>query len=282
MLSSIARTLTSAVLGLFIIQTGLAAEPDTATPPALPNPGIENVAWQLVGYSTDDGFAKVSADTKPAYFRFESGQMSASTGCNQISGAYRNNAPSLAFDMGMATTRKACTKPLMLQERHVLAALSLVATYRIEGDQLLMLDTEGNQVLEFRAASRSPLVGHVWQLQDYDDGSGTLAAPLKGAPIDLTFLGSGTLGGSDGCNRYMSGYLSQESRLQIGPIATTRVACPKTDGRAEQANAYAAVLGKVAGFGIDGHRLTLLSSAGTPLARYRALEANPAATKSSP
>ncbi|MFD2112255.1 META domain-containing protein [Thiorhodococcus fuscus] len=281
MLSPIARTLTSATLGLFV-QAVLAAEPDTATPPALPNPGIENIAWQLVGYGTDDGFAKISTDAKPAYLRFQSGQMSGSTGCNQISGAYRNDSANLAFDMGMATTRKACSKPLMLQERHVLAALSLVAAYRIEGDRLLMLDTEGNQVLELRAASHSPLVGHVWQLEGYDDGSGTLIAPLRGAGIDLTFLGTGVLGGSNGCNRYMSGYLSDETHLQIGPIATTRVACPTTDGRAEQASAYATALGKVAGFDIDGRRLTLLSTAGAPLARYRALEANPSATKSSP
>jgi len=266
----------------WLVQTALAA-PHSAPSPALPESALANTAWQLVGYRSDDGFTQIPEDAKPALFRFEKPRMSGNTGCNQISGAYNANGEDMRFDIGMAASRRGCSKPLMRQERAILSALPQVVSYRIEGDRLLMLDAAGQELLKFHAASHSPLVGHVWQLKEYDNGSGNLIAPLKGAGIDLTFLDTGVLGGSDGCNRYMSGYLSDETHLHIGPIATTRVACPKTDGRAEQASAYAAALGKVAGFEIDDERgLTLLSTASTPLARYRALEASPSATKSNP
>ncbi|EXJ13467.1 META domain-containing protein [Imhoffiella purpurea] len=276
----ISRALTALAFGL-LVRTAPAATP-ASVPPSPPEPSIENVAWQLVGYGTEDGFAEVPADTKPAYFRFASGQVSGDTGCNRISGAYRASGETLAFDSGLATTRKACPKPLMIQERSLLFALGLVAAYRIEGDRLLMLDAEGDPVLEFRAASRSPLVGHVWQLEGYDDGSGNLAPPLGGAGIDLTFLGTGVLGGSDGCNRYMSGYRELKQRLTIGPIATTRIRCLEGDDRTDQAGIYAEVLGHVAGFRIQGQTLTLLSVDGKPMARYRALEVSTPANDAEP
>lgn len=230
---------------------------------------IDGEAWRLVGYQAGDKLVEVVESPKPAQFRFRDGQLAGGTGCNQISGSYRIEGTRLSIGKNMASTMMGCPARLMEQESAIIAALAKVVDYRRDGTRLDLRDAGGATLLRFQTLGGSGLTGRVWRLVAYDRDALGPTLVLEGTQISLVFNPQGTLGGSDGCNRYMSGYRLEDDRLTIGPIATTRMACEETDGRAKQAAAYAAALRAVRGYRISGHRLELLGSDGRILARFR-------------
>jgi len=78
----------------------------------------------------------------------------------------------------------------------------------------------------------------------------------------------GRLSGSDGCNRYTTGYTASATVLKIGPnVAGTRMACPQPI--MEEARTFIEILGRTAGYRRDGDRMTLLDSGGLPMAAFK-------------
>jgi heat shock protein HslJ len=78
----------------------------------------------------------------------------------------------------------------------------------------------------------------------------------------------GTVGGSTGCNRYTAGYTLDGDSLEIGTIASTKIACPPPADAAERA--YLAALGRVAAWRSEDDELVLLDDNDAELLRYRA------------
>jgi len=74
------------------------------------------------------------------------------------------------------------------------------------------------------------LKGTIWQLVRWDD-----PAFVPESEIILRFTDQ-NLNGSTGCNRYQGGYQLKGSQLQVGAIATTRMAC--VDNLMQQERAY--------------------------------------------
>ena len=110
-----------------------------------------------------------------------------------------------------------------------------------------------------------PLSGTRWSLVSIG-GSPVLASESTSLQFD-----KGRLSGSDGCNRYSTGYSAAEGRLKIGPnIASTRMACPAPI--LEEATTFIGMLARTAGFRLDGERMTLLDSSGLPLAALKKTE----------
>ncbi len=73
------------------------------------------------------------------------------------------------------------------------------------------------------AADALDLDGSVWDLQSLD------GANLSANGITMQ-LADGTISGSDGCNRYSSGYELANGKLAInGPFISTMMACPDAD-----------------------------------------------------
>ncbi|AFL74329.1 META domain-containing protein [Thiocystis violascens] len=237
---------------------------------AQPSNPLEGQTWQLTSYPSADGLVGAIAKTKPALFRFTAGRIAGNAGCNQITGAYRLDGTGLTIDQNLASTMMACPEPLMRQEQAVTAALARVAAYRQVGERLELLDAANQTLLGFQAIQAAPLVGTLWRLEVFNNGKQALVSSLAGADISLEFSEQGTLGGSDGCNRYMSGFRLEGDRLTVGPIATTRMACQGPDAVAAQAAAYARALGTVAGYRIEGRQLTLLDADGKTAARFQA------------
>jgi heat shock protein HslJ len=248
--------------------------PPAASPTPAPDTGtdaaaLEATSWLLKSYRSGKTLVDIAAGSEPARFRFEDGRLAGRAGCNQLGGAYTLDGSKLSFKPNLASTMMACPEPLMKQEQAVGAALVRVAAWRRDGEQLELLDAAGRPQLRFLPLKAAPLVGQVWQLKGYNNGKQAIVSTLAGTEISLEFRDDGTLGGSDGCNRYMSGYTLEAEVLTIGPIATTRMACKGPAGAAEQARDYAAVLGTVHGYRIEGGELTLQSDEGKPAARYR-------------
>jgi heat shock protein HslJ len=257
-----------------VLSSAIATAAETA-PTQTKTTELETQPWRLMAYRSTDKLIPVIADTNAAVLRFESGRLTADAGCNQLSGAYSVADSSLSIGPDMATTMKDCPTPIAQQEQAVAAALRAVAGYRRTAEHLELLDTAGQTVLALEGPPSSPLLGVTWIVEHFDSGRTGMTAPIKGAQITLEFRAQGTLGGSDGCNRYMSGYLFEAGRLTIGPIATTRPACTATDGRAEQAAGYAAALGTVAGFQREDRQLSLVRADGTSAVHLRASDPNP-------
>jgi heat shock protein HslJ len=184
-------------------------------------------------------------------------------------GGYELKGAGIRFQTSMATTMMACPEPLMSQEQAVHAALASVASYRREAAGLDLLDPNGEVLLRLAVLEPVALVGPVWQLEAYNNGKQAIVSLLAGTQVTLELRDNGTLGGSDGCNRYMSGFTLEGDTLTFGPIATTRMACRGPAGAAEQAAAYAAALGTVTGYRIEGEELVLLNREGGSAARFR-------------
>jgi heat shock protein HslJ len=114
-------------------------------------------------------------------------------------------------------------------------------------------------------APGDPLTGTRWSLVSFG-GSPILASESTSMNFE-----KGRLSGSDGCNRYSTGYSAAEGRLKIGPnIASTRMACPAPI--MEEATTFIGMLARTAGFRLDGERMTLLDSSGLPLAALKKTE----------
>lgn len=266
-----AQTAPSAPAPVDPVQEQPAPEPEPVPVP------FEGFDWRLTTYRSDSGLTEVAPRSRPTEFRFEDGQFSGSTGCNRIQGAYTVEGTDFELGEGLAATRMACPGPLMQQETAVLQALQTVTRYRYAADRLELLDERGEIALSFSRLGAEnpadPLLGRTWILDSYSDEQGTEITPIKGARIDLTFDPRGRISGSDGCNRYLSGFTRSKSSLSFGPIATTRKACTATDGRTEQARAYAERLGRVSAYRIEDGRLLLLDADGATLVRLRAAPA---------
>ena len=107
-----------------------------------------------------------------------------------------------------------------------------------------------------------PLSGTRWSLVSIG-GSPVLASESTSMQFD-----KGRLSGSDGCNRYTTGYTASANSLTIGTnIAGTRMACPPEV--MEEAKTFISILGRATGYRVDGDRMMLLDATGRPMATLK-------------
>ena len=117
-----------------------------------------------------------------------------------------------------------------------------------------------------------------------DDGDGADAESFVGVPWVLSAgvdIGPGvapsatftddTVGGSTGCNHFTASYTVDGDAMEIGTVASTRMACPPPADAVERA--YLAALGRVAAWNLDGSELVLADADHNELLRYE--EASP-------
>jgi len=93
-----------------------------------------------------------------------------------------------------------------------------------------------------------------------------IALPDDAAPT-ITLTG-GQAYGTTGCNRYSGGYSLDGERIELGAIASTRMACPPPLDALELA--FLEALGKTARWQIERGTLTLLDQDGGELLRFTA------------
>ncbi|MFB1485858.1 MULTISPECIES: META domain-containing protein [unclassified Thiocapsa] len=234
-------------------------------------PAIDATPWRILAYRSDAEADLVSIEPRelPPQLAFGEGRVSGNVGCNSFSGGYTRDGDRLTIDPRMAMTMMACEEALMALEQAITAHLAAVAGYRQAGQTLELLDADGTVLILLETLAETPLVGVTWRLDTYNNGKEALVSTVKGTEITLALTAEGTLSGSDGCNRYMSGYALDAGRLSIGPIATTRMACRGPQAVAEQAAAYAAALGMVRGYRIEGEQLWMTTEDGATAALFR-------------
>ena len=91
------------------------------------------------------------------------------------------------------------------------------------------------------------------------------AASAEGVASRLTLTAGGEAFGSGGCNSFRGTYTLAAGRLDFGPLAATRRACPEP--QMQQETGFFAALEAVDGFRLEGGTLVLLDSAGSAVAR---------------
>ena len=122
-------------------------------------------------------------------------------------------------------------------ERAYVDALGRVAGWRLDGEELVLLDEDDAEVLRYAAASP---VGD-WEVTAFLNGD-AVSSPLPGTTLTATFGDDGTLSGSSGCNRYTTTYTTDQGAIEIAPPAGTKKLCPEPEGVMEQEAAYLAAL----------------------------------------
>lgn len=117
---------------------------DTANEP------LENTYWKLVTVGERQAVAIDEAREAHLVLHAEDARLAGSTGCNRMMGEYERDGDRLRFDR-VATTRMACPGEVMELEREFLDALSEIASWQVEGENLTLLDDEGEARARFEA-----------------------------------------------------------------------------------------------------------------------------------
>ena len=106
---------------------------------------LAGTAWEVVGYNNGkQAVTSVLRGTNITARFGEDGRVTGSAGCNQYFASWETAAESITIGMP-ATTRMACAEPdgIMEQEARYLEALHTAASFRFDGDRLVLRTAEG-------------------------------------------------------------------------------------------------------------------------------------------
>jgi len=226
--------------------------------------------WKMTHYNNSTGgvVSTLQGVDVTAIFG-DDGNLGGSAGCNSYSATYQQDGESLTI--GQATsTLMACSDPagIMEQETAYLKALESVAAFELLGDRLILRTASGAIAVEFNLSESAGLSDTEWMMSMYYVGGDAVTSPLVGTTITASFAADGKLSGSAGCNRYQGSYQVDGYTLTIGPVASTKMACPEPPGVMEQEAAFLVILEKTAAYQIKGDTLILLDGNGAPLAEF--------------
>jgi heat shock protein HslJ len=240
----------------------------------IPDPvaALEDTLWYLTDYRTADGEIQAAQTyLEPPSIRFSQGEVGGNATCNRFFSSYTLEGDLLSIQPG-GSTLMACPEEFMVQEQAFLTALPQVASYRVTGDQLELLDAEGDVVLSFSEAVTPALTNTLWQLVAYNNGREAVVSVLAGTSITATFDGNGGITGFAGCNNYISSYTITNGAIAIGPGVSTRKFCAQPEGVMDQETEFLRALETADTYTIDGNTLILRTETGAIAAQFRATE----------
>jgi heat shock protein HslJ len=232
---------------------------------------LEDTIWLMQSFQNAAGQTTQALPGSEANARFsKDGKVFGNASCNQYSGAYKTNGNKITIDPGAMTMMMCPDEGLSAQEQDFIAALKAAAAYKIQGEQLNLIDREGNPVLTFTAQKSDALTSATWQAIAYNNGKQAVVSVLTGSEITANFGKDGQLSGSAGCNNYHASYKLDGRSIQIGPAASTRMMCSEPEGIMEQEAAYLKALEAARTLEIVGKSLTLFGEGGERQVEYRA------------
>ena len=215
---------------------------------------IENKPWQLTsaaGLTIPDAVVPSAA--------FTGGTVFGTAGCNKYRASYTLDGDSLDIS-APAGTLIACPPPVDEWERAYLVALDQVASWELDGEDLVLSDGDGEELLRFEVAS---IVGE-WTVTGVNTGD-AVSSPIVGTELTASFADDGSLTGTAGCNGYTTSYTADAGDIQIEPAASTKMLCAEPEGVMEQESAFLAALGEAVTYGFNGPTMNLLDSEGKTL-----------------
>jgi heat shock protein HslJ len=221
------------------------AQPSSAPAAGGPSP-LTGTSWNLATIGAD-------AAAPGSSLVLAADVAGGSGGCNTFRASYTADATNLKFGPA-ASTMMACEDAKMKQESAYLAALGTVATYKVDGTKLTLSDASGKAVLGFTAAAPASVEGS-WDVTGYYDGKSAHVSVQAGTTITMVFDADGQVSGNSGCNTYSGGYSVNGNKIAVGPLMTTRMACP--DDVMTQEQQFLAALAGAETWSVRGDTLEL-------------------------
>jgi len=198
-------------------------------------------------------------------------RLSASVGCNTMSGPVRLDGGLLALPESLAMTEMGCEPALLAQDQWLTTFLSSRPRYEITGDRLVLTRAGTSITLVDAATPRTPpgggsggegtaqrVVGTGWRLEGIIAGSdetGAVSSIPAGVRSTLRITPNGWLRLDPGCNEARAQVAVRDDTLTVEPLPLTRMGCLGSAGDVERV-----VLGVVqrdVAYQLDGASLTL-------------------------
>jgi heat shock protein HslJ len=212
---------------------------------------LEGAAWRLKELPGVQPAALAKLD-RPVALRFESGRLSGFAGCNNFSGSYTLAGDQLKIGP-VASTQMACPEPGSSIETVFHKALSGTLRYAVDGDHLTATTTSG-ETMRFQQEPPPQLAGVNWKVTSFNNNRHAVVGVLGDSSITMSFK-DGAVAGSAGCNSFHGKYSTEGSKLQVGPLATTRRACEEP--LMTQEREFLAALASAVTWSIDGNVLDM-------------------------
>jgi heat shock protein HslJ len=184
--------------------------------------------------------------------------------CNYFFASYEQDGQSLTIgDIG--STLMAC--PNLELEGDYFAALDQVTASRREGDNLVLLNAEGDAILVFEPAAHAALEGTPWLLTNMLTDRDSMSSLIWGADATAV-VEDGIIGGTTGCNHYSGEFTVEGSAVEVGELIQTEMYCEEPEGVMEQEASYLRLLAQVESYEIVRDRLTFFNAEGAAVLTY--------------
>ena len=255
-LRSAGRALLASVIVLTISGALVASLPAVSS--GASGPTLEGTSWALRQLAVDASLTDVPSDVAATLF-LQDGRASGDAGCNTFSSDYTIDGEALVFGP-MMSTMMICEGERASTEAAYLAAFPLVASYALEGEALVLLDSSGVAVLTYVAVTTQPIAGS-WTVTSYNTNRNDMAPPLTGSLLTAVFGPDGTIEGDSSCNHFSGPYTIDGDGIAIGPLVSTLVTCGSGDLQ-DQETQYLALLTASDKWSLDGGVLELIDTQG--------------------
>jgi len=223
---------------------------------------LQGVRWVLVSYLNAAGeTAEALADREVTAEFNADGQLGGSAGCNRYFASYTVDGSALTIGQAGSTMMACEPAEVMEQEAQFLAALTTAAGWHVEGNQLHILDANGQTVALFAASEPASLTGGTWSATGINNGKQAVTSLVIDTTVTAVFGEDGSLNGSAGCNNFMTSYTLDGQNITIEPAATTRKMCPG-EGVMEQETQFLTALTTATTWNISGEVLELRTADG--------------------
>lgn len=212
---------------------------------------LEGPTWRLAQISGKEPKGLASLE-RAVSVTFEDGLAFGFGGCNNFRGGYKSSGNRLEVGP-LASTMMACPEPASSIESAFHAAFTGSFEFTIDGDQLMASSASGASLL-FERVPPPQLNGSAWKVTSFNNNRQAVIGVMGESDITLVF-GAEEVSGSSGCNRFWGSYTADGGSITIGPVASTRMACP--EDLMEQEQLFLAALASVVTWRVDGNVLDM-------------------------
>ena len=112
-------------------------------------PNFEGTSWKLDTYLSSIDHLVSPMSTTKLTLEFKDGRISGSSGCNSFFAKYTVEDKSMSFGLIGATKMYCSNQGVMEQEQTYFMRLESVKSYKIEGNKLSLIDSNGKTVLVY-------------------------------------------------------------------------------------------------------------------------------------
>jgi len=237
-----------------------------------PSTGPANLggtSWRLVEFQGGDETVLKPDDPSKYTIAFQpDGRLSTRFDCNRGRGSWKSAGPPQLEFGPLALTRAMCP-PGSLHD-HLVKQWPYVRSYVIRDNHLFLSLMADGGIYEFEPMSTETTVeleNTYWKLTHL--GESPISREFQVKEPHLIFnTGTNRANGTGGCNQVSGSYEVDGSRLTLGPMIGTMMACEKG---METELGFTDALGKVSGWKIAGRELELTDAEGMVLARFEGL-----------